>query len=281
MKFNLVHIIPNHRMHGPNGYMEIIETVRWGLEQLGHSASYSRGTFSNQAINIIFGAHMLSEGTLQMLPTDSIVYNFEQMRGVPAQEIRSEIHLYAKKVQVWEYSMFNMDAWSDITTAYPVKAVPVGYAPILSRIARANEQNIDILFYGTPNSKRLGVFQALSSIGLTSVFLSGIYGPARDEIISRSKVVLNVNYLDDSRIFEVARVSYLMANKKAVVSLFDHNTAIEQDLVNGIKLSPAGSFMADCLRMVENRGEREALEQSGYEVITQRDIRPILEKALR
>ena len=28
-------------MHGLNGYKEVIETVSWGLEQLGHQVSYA------------------------------------------------------------------------------------------------------------------------------------------------------------------------------------------------------------------------------------------------
>ena len=43
-------------------------------------------------------------------------------------------------------------------------------------------------------------------------------GKTRDDLIARSKLVLNVNRYKHARVFEVARVSYLLGHGKAVVS---------------------------------------------------------------
>jgi hypothetical protein len=37
MKYHLAHIIPNPRMHGLNGYKDVIDTLQWGLDQLGQA----------------------------------------------------------------------------------------------------------------------------------------------------------------------------------------------------------------------------------------------------
>ena len=36
MHFHPTHIIPDPRLHGLYGYLEVIETLRCGLESLGH-----------------------------------------------------------------------------------------------------------------------------------------------------------------------------------------------------------------------------------------------------
>jgi hypothetical protein len=84
-----MHCVPSDpRVHGLNGYKEVIGTIAWGLEQLGHRATYALNESVRDATNIIFGAHVLPIATLKRLPQDTIIYNLEQMRDVPAQQIR-------------------------------------------------------------------------------------------------------------------------------------------------------------------------------------------------
>jgi hypothetical protein len=44
-----------------------------------------------------------------------------------------------------------------------------------------------------------------------------VWGPARDELIARAKVVLNLHYYE-AAIFEQVRVSYLLNNEALVIS---------------------------------------------------------------
>lgn len=278
-KFNLMHCIPHPRMHGLNGYKEVIETVEWGLLQLGHEVTYSLNKYDPSATNIIFGAQVVPIDFLKQIPSDSIVYNFEQLRGYQKEQIRPEIRYYAERFQIWDYSIPNIDCWK----AFGVdnaKLVPVGYAPIITRIPKSDVQEIDILIYGMSGEKRLNAFHNLSHAGLNVVFASGLYGDSRDALISRSKVVLNINLYDFSRIFEIVRVSYLLANKKAVVAILDNNTFVEKDVNNAVKFTTMEKVVADCVRLVDNEKERRRLEKAGYEAFVKRDIKEILRKAL-
>ena len=84
MNFHLAHIVPSKILHGLNGYKEVIDTVQWGLQQLGHSAVYGLNNISTTAINIIFGVQVLSMELINKLPPETIVYNFEQAKGCPS-----------------------------------------------------------------------------------------------------------------------------------------------------------------------------------------------------
>ena len=86
-----------------------------------------------------------------------------------------------------------------------------------------------MLFYGSLNSRRQAVLENLRLAGLKVVHLFGVYGEERDAAIANAKVVLNLHYYEDS-IHELVRTSYLLANKKAVVSEAGPGTEIEDGI---------------------------------------------------
>jgi len=268
-------------MHGLNGYKEVIETVAWGLEQLGHRATYAVNEIASDATNIVFGAQVMPITAIRQLPNNTIIYNFEQMRGVQAFQLREEIRCYAqmRQFRIWEYSDANLPTWRDLGR-HDVKIVPVGYAPILNRIPKAPRQDIDVLIYGLSGERRLQLFHALSTRGLSILFVSGLYGSARDDLISRSKVVLNINLYSHARIFEIVRVSYLLANKKAVVADLDLDTITEGDMRTAVKFGRFDQLTDICLRLVENESERGELEELGFSAMSKRNIVDILNGAL-
>jgi len=282
--YHLMHCVPpDPRMHGLNGYKEVIETVAWGLQQLGHQVSYALNQSERDAINFVFGAQVLPIDALKRLPEGTIIYNFEQWRDInAAAQLRAEVRYYAQepRFEIWDYTPANLPSWRTLGRDR-VKIVPVGYAPILTRIAKAPRQDIDVLIYGLSGERRLQTFHGLSKQGLSTVFVSGLYGAARDELISRAKIVLNINLYPHGRIFEIVRVSYLLANRKAVVADLDVNTSIEDDMRPAIKLATSLQELLNlCEGLANNERERAKLEELGFSCISRRDIRDILKSAL-
>lgn len=279
VKFHLAHIVPHESMHGMHGYKEVIDSVAWGLVQLGHEVTYGLNKATSDTRNIIFGAQVLSAETLAQLRPDSIVYNFEQIRNLRPSQLRREIRAVADLFEIWDYSPFNLETWEGLGTRLPVKTVPVGYAPVLERIPRA-EQDIDALLYGLPNDLRLSAFNDLARSGIKTVFVSGLYGAGRDGLIARSRTVLNLSLYTNSKIFEIVRVSYLMANRKAVVATLDADTVIEPGLADGFKATRLETIVDDVRALVGDEKARRALEERGYAAFRKRDVRAYLAQAL-
>lgn len=278
MKFHLAHIVPDKLHHGMHGYKEVVDTVQWGLEQLGHSAVYGLNTLSTKATNIIFGAHVLALEQLEKLPGDTIVYNFEQAKGWSAENLRPQMHLAAQRFCIWDYSAGNAGVWSSLG-ARRVCVVPIGYAPVLQRIPKPPLQDIDVLIYGSPADDRLGAFHHLAMSGLTSVFVCGLYGRSRDDLIARSRLVVNIHNRERSKIFEIVRVSYLLANRKAVVADLDADSEIDDDMRAAVKVTTASQLVNDCRALAADDAARAALEEAGFAIMARRDIRPILQRA--
>lgn len=282
--FNITHILPDDVLN-LRAYHEVIDSVRWGLQQLGHHTTYSVNALCPGARNIVFGGQRAPELVI-LSPADTIYYNLEQIRGNKQFDPDAPhplMQFIASQLQVWDYSGANLPSWNALDPAYPVRHVPIAYAPVLTRIESAPQQDIDILIYGSVGERRLAVLDSvsrLSNLGVSTVLACGLYGAGRDNLIARAKIVLNINHMTERRIFEVVRVSYLMANAKAVVADVSPDTYIERDLVDGVVLVPVEQIAETCYRLLADEAGRHRLERNGFACITRRDIRSFLAAAL-
>jgi hypothetical protein len=210
----------------------------------------------------------------------------EQISGHPQYDRRDPkdtVQLIASKFRIWDYTRANMATWTSLSPRHAIKLVPVGYAPILKRIESAAEQDIDVLIYGAVGEQRLAVFAGLGRLlngGLSTVFASGLYGASRDNLIARSKIVLNVNNIPWSKTFEIVRVSYLLANAKAVVADIYPDSYIEEDVASGVIFVPTALVAKTCWELLADDARRTQLERQGFACIARRDIRLLLAAAL-
>lgn len=278
--FHICHILPAGRVFfGLNAYRDIADSVLWGIQALGHRATYAQNSIRHGAVNIVMGAQMLVPEQLDEVPANSVIYNFEQLARVPLEKIRAVLHAVARRFRVWDYCDANLERWQALGCASP-RYVKLGWAPVLERIAKPERQDIEVLMYAFPGVERLQAFQALCEAGIRTVFVCGLYGEDRDGLIARAKVVLNACFFTPSRIFEVARVTYLLANAKAVVSDLQADTIIEPDLRAAVVAATPQTLAQDCIALLEDDARRAALEEQGRAIVRARDIRDILRPAL-
>src|SRR4029450_4294855 len=97
----------------------------------------------------------------------------------------------------------NVEALSH-ETSKPVRLLRLGYHPALARIEPAEKQDIDLLFHGSLNARRRQVLGRLAAEGMAVKSVFGVYGPERDALIARSRIVLNMHYYT-TQIFEIVR----------------------------------------------------------------------------
>ena len=279
-RIHLSHVLPGHvSLHQMIGYKDVIDGVHWGLEQLGYAVTYGVNYVDNDCRNIMFGAQVLPIDVLRTFREDTIIYNLDQI-PLDVSALRQETVFNASKFQMWDYSESNLALLSGVKNRYPVKLVPIGYAPNLTRIRHDLPQEIDVLIYGTATKGRLQVFHDLAEAGLRCVFLAGLYGEPRDDLIGRSKIVLNLTKIEFHKIFEIVRVSFLLANRKAVVSDCDSEAFVEEGVAYAVCLVNASDTVAKCFELLRDDAARHALEQRGFDYIQTRDVRTYLRNAL-
>lgn len=190
---------------------------------------------------LVFGAHLFPANNGTIEGGDYIIFNSEQVR--PDSSWFSPGYLdNLRRYPVWDYAYENIERLLalSITAHY----CPIGYSPCMSNIQRqesativgggtkhsyvdfapwgatasttpAGEQDIDVLFVGSLNERRLKIIESIRAGGIPVVHIVG-YGAYRDRLIARAKVALNLHYYDDSPT-EHFRLSHLYANRKCVV----------------------------------------------------------------
>lgn len=286
--YHVCQIVPEKTMHVIAGYDDVTTTIVWGLRSLGHAASYGINHVRPDATNIIFGAHNLQLDVLKSFRRDTIVYNLEQMYGLyqrplgwkKLEQFRETFDWAAENLTIFDYSRRNVEAVLTHNPASSIQYVPIGYAPILTRIAKPEEQDIDILFIGMPHEFRLSVFKDLCEKWFSTVFLCGLYGEKRDEIIGRSKIVMNISAGTPNSIFSIVRASYFLANRKAVVADIYPEIDMEPDMPIAVKFAAPDQIAGVCSYILKNDDYRAEAEAIGFEMFQRRDIREILSKAL-
>jgi len=226
---------------------------------------------SGGGINLVFGAHLIAPQVL--LPANSIIVNAEQIGS--GKLVQPHYMDLLQRHAVLDYSPRNVALLRERLSHPHVHAFRLGYMPALSRITSAGQPDIDVLFYGVVNERRKRILDALAAAGLKVDVLTGVYGGERDALIARSKVVLNVHYYED-KIHEIVRSSYLLANRKCIVSECDEDTEIEDDLRAALVAVPYAQVVETCVALAGDDARRRAQEQLGFEIFARRDQAALL-----
>jgi len=260
--YNLCTIRPKGFLHS-SAFDEVKSSLAWALSALGHEVMLTENAFSaGKQVNILFGSELLSPTS--PIPENSILYNFEQPSH-PRMEI---VRRLAQGHRVWDYSLRNVERWRQ--DGFDVRHVPVGYTPNLTRIPKAPAQDIDVCFFGWLTDRRTKILRDLQSAGLKVYYSDSCYGGARDQILSRSKVCLNVHH-DSRDMFEIVRVSYLMANSKAVVTETSSDDDDYPRLDGAMRWHKYESLVEGCKYLVTHPKERGELELYGSNQFVKQD----------
>ncbi len=213
-------------------------------------------------LKIVLGGHLLPLNP--GLPPDAIILNAEQIPPVfdncPAYRSLLQQHI------VLDYSASNIAQLNAMPhrRAYFLR---LGYAPELTRIGTAESQDVDVLFYGSINERRRKILLALMAAGLKIQTLFGAYGAERDAWIARSKLVINIHSYD-VKVLEIVRCSYLLANRKAVVTEWDSETDVDPAFRGTMATAPYDELVDTCIGLIRNDAARHALEQRGFEIFS-------------
>ena len=257
---------------------EIAETLLFGLHGLGYEPSIRVNELRAGVPLIVLAAHLLTPEQALRLPVGAIIYNLEQIR--PGAWARNAVYLdMLSRHMVWDYDAGNVQAIRQATGHRNVHHVPIGYVPQLTRIAPAAEQDIDVLFYGSITQRRHALLEALGHAGLNAVSAFRVYGAERDALIARAKIVISPHAYDNWT-FEITRISYLLANRKAVVCEADSPFEVDADLRDGLRAVPYDALVEACRALVRDEEGRGRLEEAGLAAFSRREETAILRRVL-
>lgn len=261
------------------------EEVAISLQAAFHELGYARppviyrfSDIPEGTVPVILGGHLL------MGPVDfpdgvvPVFFNLEQLEGPPPdKECIERFRGTFERFILWDYSQKNIALLASL--GIRAKHCGIGYSPALSKIKHEHDEDIDILFYGSMNDRRKRLVDTLKRTGINVVTLFDKYGKERDGYIARSKVILNVHFYE-SKIFEIVRCSYLMANRKCIVSESGLDTGLEDRYRDGIAFAGYDDIVPTCLELLGDKPKRSFIAERGFEIFSKQSQADFLRKAL-
>jgi len=246
-------------------HAQVFDEVALGLNAafrvLGLEASIVREPSGLGEITIVLGSNLLPH---VVVPSGKrlVLFNLEQI--TPDSPWLSVVYLsLLRRYPVWDFNERNIAELARI--GIRAEHCGIGYMPELTRIAPA-EEDIDVLFVGSMNERRVALLRQIAAEGAKVDARVNVYGAVRDALIARSKIVLNMHYYE-SRLFEIVRVSYLLANRKCVISEIGVDAPFERQFEPGVTFAPYHKLAETCIRLLQNPAKRRELAQSGFDRI--------------
>ncbi len=222
---------------------------------------------------LVFGAHLINY-TLSPYFRARILYQTEQITPECWWNRESYIKLLQNH-EVWDYSLSNIAALEKL--GVKAKHVPIRYMPCMTKI-KSNpvcDQDIEVLFYGSTNPRRVKILNSLTKAGIGVVRAFNVYGKERDDLIARSKIVLNLHQFDDG-IFEIFRCAHLFANSKCVISEPGRDKDLDAAHSSSAIFHKADDIALACLHYLKDEGLRLRQEWLAFEAFKKTTLKESL-----
>lgn len=266
----------------PPGYIhsrafdEIAIGLKSGLLKLGYKSKIVNEAIDVDGRAIVLGCHLIPHLAMSDIPRNLMLFNLEQIQLNSPWLSPSYLNLLGS-YPVMDYSFKNIQELKSLGINNVIHC-GIGYEPELTKIP-PSEEDIDILLYGSLNDRRMAILKELKNKGLNVVGLFGVYGEKRDKIIARSKIILNIHYYE-ARVFEIVRVSYLLANRKFVISELGQDEEIEKPFLHGVVFSDYKELVKRCMKYVKEERQRKEIAEKGFQLIKQHPQSTFLRKAI-
>jgi len=274
--FNLMVVSPGVGVT-PDALGGAAPMVLHGLRGLGLPARVVVNEYLRDATNIVFAAHNLDPSLVEVLPTGSIVYNTEMV--VPGSPFIASMLPFVRAFETWDYSPTNVRRWEAMGLGARVRLVRPAYLPHYTVVRIDAPRDVDVLFYGMLGARRQGVLESIARTGVRLKVLIDVWGDELNAWIERSRLLVNIHHRGDA-VFETARMSKALANRRCFVSEAGSLDDVDPSLLPGFVTGDVGDLPSICRALVDDDLRREDIAQRGFDLYRATDFSRTLAEVL-
>ena len=187
-----------------------IETTQVTLTRLLTEQDVQANEAAPTELMFILIPHLLVNSVSRLPPSGKyVLYQLEQLNDKGAGNLRPKVIFNDLFCRLIQQSLVTFDYTSINVGCYPASCkdkVRVLIPPIKSAVGRATTSRLserpDVLFYGNTNSRRNIIIgkltKQLNAHGHSVKVVNGLFGEELLDIVSQSKVVLNIHFYENS-----------------------------------------------------------------------------------
>ena len=257
---------------------DVGKVVKYACEQKGIDVTITNNIDTTK-VNIIFGANLCVYNNnyewTKIFPKNTIIVNLEQLAA--GAWSHDKYLTLLKRFKIWDYSDSNIE-WLKRNGIDNVSKMTIGYSPALSiKIEQVvlteigtGKKDVDVLFYGALNSRRMKILNnLLLQEGLLLFYSDKLEGIKRDIMISRAKIVINIHFYPKN-VFEIVRVSHLLSNKSFVISEIPDSKEEYEYWKDAVIFSKYDDIVDNVMKYIKDEEARNTIAERGFEIIKSR-----------
>lgn len=201
----------------------------------------------------------------EWIPRESIIYNLEPIYDGCRSFSLGYLNVL-RQFPVVDYQKKNVEYLKNL--GIDAVHMPYGYHESMER-KKEVEKDIDVLFFGSINSRRMPILMRLLDSGLKFKMLHNCYGKELDDYIARSKIHINFHFCEEHPL-EVVRLNYLLANNCFVISERGWDKEENEIYEPGLVFSEYRDIVDTCKYYLDRDYERAKIAIEGERIIKNR-----------
>ena len=257
------------------------EIVAGGLCDLGYVCTIQMFRVNQRCLNIVMPAVFFPADNLTSMPSSTIFYNTEDLEHQMTPRQLAMLEILKRGFPVWDFSRQNLPWYEAMGFASAFHHVPLGYTSAVDHVVRRpwEERTIDVMFYGRLTTHRLETLDRLAAEGLSVGIFVNLYEAARNDMISRAKLILNVPTRAPRGEHERPRLAFCASNGKLCVSEAP-SYPVPRLWVDAAEFVSADELVATCRAFATDRERLLQREARAYDAMRAMPIAPALKDAL-
>jgi hypothetical protein len=265
-------------------YYDNVELLKYTFADLGIKYICSTNELKKGYTNILFSTYSTPEISNYVLDYSYIPFQMEQISLINTDEhiksarYRSHLRLLRGALETWDYSLENINHLNSLGINN-VKHLSPGYHKKME-VINQKDKDIDILFYGELNLKRVIILNKLAEKGYRVLALKFVFGKERNSYIERAKIIINISRFPNS-LLEEQRLSFLLNNRCFVISECPASNKV-YPYEEGIVFCEYDQLVETCELYLkpENEALRNQVAQTGYQIFSQNKMTDKIKEVL-
>lgn len=169
-------------------------------------------------LNIVFGSHLETEQTSNFNKSKCLIVNLERLRII-GEVVTNEAYIQIlNNFNYIDFSSDNIEYCKKNKISIPLYLYRPWHEGKWKRIINEIEKTWDVCLIGSITPRRQTIINRLKQSGLSVTSRFNCYSYERDEILSKSKVCINIHAYEDDKTAEIWRLNYLATNQVRVIS---------------------------------------------------------------
>ena len=227
MKIHLVIVQPDHYVHSL-GFLDTADYLQYWLQKKGLQVTMAKNRLRQDAVNLVFGAHLGFHPEWLEAPYCTFFFNLEQI-GQGGAQVSPAYQALLRSGPVIDYHPANVASYRTHTDSVPL--IPFLNAPYLNPVVseiKLVDRSIDLMFFGSINAERKEFLKRIEKMGIDiAVFDSPSYYKERDAYVSQAKAVINTSFYSSAR-FEQVRAFNVLSQGTAFISFLQPGQKIDE-----------------------------------------------------